>query len=68
MELAGRIAELSSKLRGLESLASRLEVAVKPLVFSIGADLELLCNVMEARNTYRPCRYMDSGGYCRKPL
>ena len=62
------LVELSGKLRGLESLAFRLEVAVKPLVFSIGAGLELLCRVMGARNTYRSCRYIGSDGYCRKPL
>jgi transposase-like protein len=65
-ELATRVEELSRKLRELEGLASRLEATVKPPVFNIGPDLELLCNVMEARMTYRPCRYMDSDGYCTR--
>jgi hypothetical protein len=65
-ELAGRVEELSRRLRELEVLASRLEVAVKPQVFNIEADLRLLCNVMEARMTYRPCIYMDPDGYCMK--
>jgi predicted transcriptional regulator len=66
-ELATRVEELSSKLRELEVLASRLESTVKPPVFNIGVDLQLLCrNVMEARMTYRPCIHMDSDGYCTR--
>jgi transposase len=65
-ELATRVEELSKRLRELEVLASRLEVAVKPPVFNIEADLELLCNVMEARIEHRPCRHMDSDGYCTR--
>jgi hypothetical protein len=54
---------LRRKLRDLESLASRLEVAVKPPAFNVEPDLELLCrNVMEARMEYRPCRHMDPEG------
>jgi hypothetical protein len=53
---------LRRKLRDLESLASRLEVAVKPPAFNVEPDLELLCrNVMEARMEYRPCRHMLCG-------
>jgi transposase-like protein len=67
VELAGRIGELSRRLRELEVLASRLEATVKPPAFNIGPDLELLCrNVMEARMTYRPCRHMDPEGYCTR--
>jgi hypothetical protein len=67
VELATRVEELSRKLRELEVLASRLEAAVKPPVFNIGADLELLCrNVMEARMTYRPRVHMDPDGYCTR--
>jgi transposase-like protein len=67
VELAGRVEELSRRLRDLEGLASRLEAAVKPPVFNIGPDLELLCrNVMEARMTYRPCIHMDPDGYCTR--
>jgi hypothetical protein len=65
-ELAGRVEELSRRLRDLESLASRLEATVKPPAFNIEPGLELLCNVMEARMTYRPCRHMDSDGYCTR--
>ncbi len=65
-ELASRVEELSRKIRDLEGLASRLEAAVKPPVFNIEPDLRLLCDVMEARMTYNPCRYMDSDGYCTK--
>jgi predicted transcriptional regulator len=67
VELATRVEELSRRLKDLEVLASRLEVAVKPPVFNIEADLELLCrNVMEARMEYRPCRHMDPDGYCTR--
>jgi transposase-like protein len=67
VELATRVEELSRRLRDLESLASRLEAAVKPPVFNIEPDLGLLCrNVMEARMTYRPCIHMDSDGYCTR--
>jgi hypothetical protein len=67
VELAGKVEELSRKLRELEVLASRLEATVKPPVFNIGADLGLLCrNVMEARMIYRPCIYIDSDGYCTR--
>ena len=66
VELATRVKELDRKLRDLEGLASRLEVAIKPPAFNIEADLELLCNVMEARMEYRPCRHMDSDGYCKR--
>ena len=66
-ELTTRVEELSSKLRDLEVLASRLESTVKPPAFNIGVDLQLLCrNVMEARMTYRPCKCMDSDGYCTR--
>jgi predicted transcriptional regulator len=65
-ELAARVDELSRKIRDLEGLASRLEATVKPPVFNIEADLRLLCHAMEARMTYRPCRYMDSDGYCTR--
>ena len=65
-QLATRVEELSKRLRELEVLASRLEAAVKPPAFNIGPDLELLCNVMEARMTYRPCIHMDSDGYCTR--
>ncbi len=66
VELAGRVEELSRRLRELEVLASRLEATVKPPAFNIEADVELLCNVMEARMEYRPCRHMDSDGYCKR--
>jgi predicted transcriptional regulator len=67
VELAGRVEELSRRLRELEGLASRLEATVKPPAFNIGPDLKLLCrNVMEARMEYRPCRHMDSDGYCTR--
>jgi transposase-like protein len=66
VELAGRIEELSRKLRDLEGLASRLEAAVKPPAFNIEPDLKLLCDVMEARLDYRPCRYMGPDGYCTR--
>jgi predicted transcriptional regulator len=65
-ELATRVEELIRKLRELESLASRLEATVEPPAFNIAPDLELLCNVMEARMTYKPCIHMDSDGYCTK--
>jgi predicted transcriptional regulator len=65
-ELATRVEELSRRLRDLESLAFRLEVAVEPPVFNIEADLRLLCNDMEARMDYRPCIYMDPDGYCTR--
>jgi predicted transcriptional regulator len=65
-ELAGRVEELNEKLRDLEGLASRLEATVKPPVFNIEADLRLLCDAMEARMDYRPCRYMDPDGYCTR--
>jgi len=65
-ELATRVEELSRKLRELESLASRLEATVEPPAFNIAPDLELLCNAMEARMTYKPCIHMDSDGYCTK--
>jgi hypothetical protein len=66
-ELATRVEELSRKLRDLEVLASRLESTVKPPAFNIEADLQLLCrNVMEARMTYRPCKCIDSDGYCTR--
>jgi hypothetical protein len=64
VELAGRVEELSRRLRDLESLASRLEAAVKPLVFNIEPDLRLLCIVAEIRANLKPCIYMDSDGYC----
>jgi transposase-like protein len=66
VELATRVEELSRRLRELESLASRLEATVKPPVFNIEADLRLLCNVMEARMDYKPCRHMDPDGYCTR--
>jgi hypothetical protein len=66
LELASRVEGLDRKLRELEGLASRLEATVKPPAFNIEPDLELLFNVMEARMTYRPCRYMDSDGYCTR--
>jgi predicted transcriptional regulator len=65
-ELAGRVEELNEKLRDLEGLASRLEATVKPPVFNIEPDLRLLCNAMEARMDYRPCRHMDPDGYCTR--
>ena len=66
-ELATRVEELGRRLRELEVLASRLEATVKPPVFNIGPDLELLCrNVIEARMTYGPCIHMDSDGYCTR--
>ncbi len=66
-ELAARVDELDRKLRELESLALRLESTVKLPAFNIEPDLQLLCrNVMEARMEYRPCRYMDSDGYCTR--
>ena len=58
MELAIRVEELNGKLRDLEVLTFSLEVAVKPPAFNIEADLELLCNVMEARMTYKACTYL----------
>jgi transposase-like protein len=66
-ELAARVDELDRKLRELESLALRLESTVKLPAFNIEPDLQLLCrNVMEARMEYRPCKYMDSDGYCTR--
>jgi len=67
VELATRVEELSRKLRDLEVLASRLGSTVKPPAFNIEPALQLLCrNVMEARMEYRPCKYMDSDGYCTR--
>jgi predicted transcriptional regulator len=65
-ELATKVEELDRKLRDLESLASRLEVAVKPPVFNIEADLELICRVAAYRVNMGLCAYMDSEGYCSR--
>jgi transposase-like protein len=64
VELAGKVEELSRRLRDLEGLASRLEATVKPPAFSVEPDLELLCIVAEIRANLRPCIYMDFDGYC----
>jgi DNA-binding transcriptional MerR regulator len=65
-ELATKVEELDRKLRDLESLASRLEAAVKPPVFNIEADLELICRVAAYRVNMGLCAYMDSEGYCSR--
>jgi len=64
VELAGKVEELSRRLRDLEGLASRLEATVKPPAFSVEPDLGLLCIVAEIRANLRPCIYMDFDGYC----
>jgi hypothetical protein len=64
VELAGRVEELSRRLRDLEGLASRLEATVKPPAFNLEPDLRLLCIVAEIRANLRPCIYMDFDGYC----
>jgi hypothetical protein len=64
VELAGRVEELSRRLRDLEGLASRLEATVKPPAFSVEPDLRLLCIIAEIRANLRPCIYMDFDGYC----
>jgi predicted transcriptional regulator len=66
LELATRVEELDRKLRELESLASRLESTVKPPVFNIEADLELLCRVAAYRVNMGVCAYMDGEGYCNR--
>jgi transposase-like protein len=66
VELATRVEELSRKLRDLEGLASRLEATVKPPVFNVEADLELVCRVAAYRVNMGVCAYMDSEGYCNR--
>jgi hypothetical protein len=65
-ELATRVEELSRKIMDLEGLASKLEAAVKPPVFNIEADLELVCRVAAYRVNMGLCTYMDSEGYCNR--
>jgi transposase len=65
-ELAGRVEELSRKLGEIESLASRLEAAVKPPAFNIEADLELLCEIAAYKFNMGVCANMDSEGYCNR--
>jgi transposase len=65
-ELATRVEELSRKLGEIESLASRLEAAVKPPAFNIEADLELLCEIVAYKFNMGVCANMDSEGYCNR--
>jgi transposase len=65
-ELSTRVEELSRKLREIESLASRLEVAVKPPVFNVEADLRLLCEIAAYKFNMGVCANMDSEGYCNR--
>jgi hypothetical protein len=57
---------LAGRLGDLESLASRLEAAVKPPAFNIEADLELVCSVAAYRVNMGVCAYMDGEGYCNR--
>jgi hypothetical protein len=66
VELAGRVEELSSRLRELKVLASRIEASVKPPAFNIEPDLELLCSVAAYRVNMGACEYMDGEGYCSR--
>lgn len=65
MELAGRVEELSGRLRELEVLASSIEASVKLPAFNIESDIELYAG-LQPTGLMGACEYMDGEGYCSR--